>query len=73
MSTGIEARHARSCESRNGGRCSCTPTFQAQVWDKRARKPIKRTFPTRSAAKRWRQDAVVGDARGDLSAIADRR
>lgn len=65
MSTGIEARHARSCPYRTG-RCTCTPTWQAQVYDKRATRQIRKTFPTRSAAKRWRQDAMVAVRNGTL-------
>jgi integrase len=71
VSTGIEARHARTCAShpRNGGgSCNCKPTFQAQVYDKHKRRPIKRTFATKTAAKRWRQDALVAMRAGDLSA-----
>jgi integrase len=68
VSTGIEARHARACTSRDGGRCSCAPTFQANVWDAKAGKRIRKTFATRSAAKRWRQDAIVALRTGDLSA-----
>src|SRR4051812_32735132 len=68
MSTGIEARHARSCISRDGGRCSCSPTFQAQVYDKRAKKQIRKTFATKSAARQWRQDALVAIRHGALSA-----
>lgn len=68
---GLEERHARSCGSQksNGGRrCTCTPTWQGSVWDKAAGKPLKKTFPTRSAAKRWRQDAQAALRSGDLSA-----
>lgn len=67
MSTGIEARHTRACSSRTDGRCDCTPTFQANVWDATAGKRIRKTFKTRSAAKRWRQDAIVALRAGDLS------
>ena len=66
MSTGIEARHARSCASRDGGRCTCTPSWQANVWDNRAQKRIRKTFPTRSAAKRWREDAIALVRKGKL-------
>lgn len=66
MSTGIEPRHARACSSRSGKRCDCTPTYQANVWDNRHRRRIRKTFPSRSAAKRWRQDAVVALRRGEL-------
>lgn len=70
MSTGIEARHARACASREehgGGRCNCTPTWQAKVWDNRSARRISKTFPTRSAAKRWRQDAIVAVRQGKLA------
>jgi integrase len=68
MSTGIEARHARACRSHDGGRCSCRPSYQAQVWDAKAGRRMSKTFPTRSAAKRWRQDAIVALRSGELSA-----
>ncbi len=68
MSTGIEARHARGCTSRSGSRCNCTPTWQANVWDNRAQKRIRKTFSTRSGAKRWRQDALVAVRQGTLQA-----
>ena len=67
MTAGIEPRHARSCGSRNGGTCDCTPTFQAQVWDRIAGKPIKRTFATKTAAKQWREDASVAIRAGKLT------
>jgi integrase len=68
VSTGIEARHARKCASRSGGRCDCTPTFQANAYDARAAKRIRKTFPTKTAAKQWRTDAIVALRRGELSA-----
>ena len=58
--TGIDTRHARSCRSRGGGgRCNCTPTYQAHVHDRRTGKRIRKTFPSMAAAKTWRQDALV--------------
>jgi integrase len=63
---GITPRHARTCRHRES-RCTCSPTFQAQVWDARAEKRITKTFPTLAAARRWRQDAVVDVRRGDIS------
>ena len=68
MSTGIEARHARSCASRNGGRCSCKPTWQAQVYDKAAGKRIRKSFPTITAARQWRTDARAAVRAGAMSA-----
>jgi integrase len=65
--TGITERHARSCPKSDGGRCSCTPRFQAHVWDAKAGRRIRRTFATRSAAKRWRQDAIPALRAGKLT------
>jgi integrase len=66
MATGIRTRHARSCRSRDGGGCNCTPTYQAQAYDARTGRQVWRTFPTRSAAKLWRQDAQVALRRGTM-------
>lgn len=69
MSTGIEARHSRACATKDGARhCTCTPTYQANVWDAKARQRIRKTFPSRSAAKQWRHDAIAALRRGELSA-----
>src|SRR5437588_7285184 len=65
---GIEVRHARRCRSREGGTCTCKPTYQAQVWSARERKQIKRTFPTLAAARAWRADALVALRRGTMKA-----
>lgn len=63
---GISLRHGRECASRRGGRCNCTPNYQAQAWSPRDRKRLSRTFPTLAAAKGWRYDALVGLRRGTL-------
>jgi integrase len=68
MAAGIDVRHGRSCRSKEGGRCNCEPTYQAHVWDAKEGKRIRKTFPTPSAAKRWRQDAIVALRKGELSA-----
>jgi len=54
---GINARHAPRCTHRATGHCTCKPRYQAQVWSVRDHKVIRKTFPTLSAAKAWRQDA----------------
>jgi integrase len=64
---GITPRHARHCRHRES-RCTCTPTFQAQVFDSRAGKRITRSFPTITAARRWRQDAYAALRSGTLTA-----
>ena len=68
MATGIRVRHARSCRFRDGGRCNCAPTYQAQAYDSRTGRQVWRTFPTISAAKLWRQDVQVALRRGTMRA-----
>ncbi|MGH3118310.1 MAG: tyrosine-type recombinase/integrase [Gaiellales bacterium] len=63
---GITLRHQRTCPNRDGGRCRCTPTYQAQAWSPRDRKRLTRTFPTLAAAKGWRHDAIAGLRSGKL-------
>ena len=67
---GIEVRHESSCRSHAGSRCSCEPTYRASVWSQRERKRIRKSFPTRAAAKAWRQDAAGAVRRGELRAAA---
>jgi hypothetical protein len=49
-------------------RCTCTPTYHAQIHDAKTGRRLSRTFSTRSAAKRWRQDAYAALRSGELSA-----
>jgi integrase len=65
---GIQVRHSRRCPIRAGGACSCTPSYQAQVWAPRDGKPIRKTFATLAAAKAWRQESQVAVRRGILGA-----
>lgn len=67
MPAGIDTRHRKTCPgSRADGRC-CTPTYQAHVFDRRSGKRIRKSFETRSAAKLWRQDALVALREGTLA------
>lgn len=66
MPAGIDVRHAKRCASRNGSGCDCTPTYQAFAYDARTGKKRRKTFPTRAAAKTWRQDAIVAVRRGEI-------
>lgn len=68
---GITPRHARQCDSRRGKACSCRPTYQAQAWSARDKKPLRRTFPTLKQARAWRRHAQVDLGRGDLSAPSE--
>jgi integrase len=67
---GIEIRHKRACASRAGETCKCKPTFQAQVWSKRDRKPIKKTFDGIRAAERWRSNMIADLAKGTVQAAS---
>lgn len=49
---GIYRKHARGCEIRSTGECTCRPHYQAQAGPRRAR--LSRTFETLREAKRWR-------------------
>jgi integrase len=63
---GVTTRHRKTCTgARADGRC-CKPGYRAEVYDHRAAKKIRRTFPTLAAAKRWRQDALVDVRKGIL-------
>jgi integrase len=65
---GIEPRHQRRCEAKAGKRCSCTPTYQAQVWSPRDQKQVRKTFLTVAEARAWRQESQVALRRGTLRA-----
>jgi integrase len=68
VSTGITPRHARRCTAKNGGDCTCTPTWQASAYDARTGRKVRKTFSTKTAAKQWRQDAYTALRSGELSA-----
>ena len=67
--TGIRARHGRGCRSRDGGRCSCSPSYEAWTFDAREGKEIRKTFPTLAAARAWTADATGAVRRGQLRAV----
>ena len=66
-STGIEVRHSRKCASTNGAKCTCTPTYRAQVFSRREKRTVRKTFRTRAEAKAWRADAQVALRRGTIT------
>jgi len=71
LSPGIQVRHGKACATRAGCPCDCAPTFQAWVTDSRrekGREKVYRTFPTKTAAKTWRQDMLVAIRRGEVAA-----
>ena len=69
LPTGIEARHSRQCElSQNGDRCTCEPSYRANVYVSRDKKlvwsPAFSGKGALSAAKQWRADMVSAKGRG---------
>lgn len=64
MAVGIRQRHRKNCPQR--GKCGCT--WQAEVFDQADGTKIRNSFPTRAAAKTWRQDAQVALREGRLRA-----
>jgi hypothetical protein len=68
QTTGIDVRHARSCAVRKGGDCNCAPTYHAHVYDVRSKRRIRKSFSTFTAARNWRQDALVALRSGTLRA-----
>jgi integrase len=68
MSPGIRVRHGKLCLARSGGRCTCKPTYQANVWSAREGKRIFKTFATLAEAKAWRAEAQVALRQGTMRA-----
>ena len=66
--TGIEARHSRSCRSRDGGKCNCQPSWRAFVYDRRTGGKIRKTFATETEAKAWRAEATTAVGQGRMRA-----
>jgi integrase len=66
MAEGIETRHERRCHSAEGRRCNCSASFRASVWSPRDGRLIRKTFPTKAAAKSWRHDALAALTKGEL-------
>lgn len=75
LPTGIRERHSRTCSSRQGVRCDCTPAIEASIYDARESRrlgrvvKIRRTFTGKgalAAAKGWRRDAGAQAARGEV-------
>jgi integrase len=66
--TGIRVRHGRGCRSLCAETCSCSPSYEAWVFDKRSGAKVRRTFRNLSEAKGWRSDATGAVRKGGLQA-----
>ena len=70
MAAGIDVRHRKTCRGpRADGKC-CDATWQGYVYNKRTGKVIRRTFPNKTAARQWRQDALVALRNGEVGQVA---
>jgi integrase len=69
--SGIRTRHRDGCRSYAGGRCNCTPTYEAMVGSGRTHK-IRRSFKSEAEAHRWRVEALAALQRGDLTSESRR-
>ncbi len=65
MATGIRQRHGNRCKRPASG-CKCP--WQAEVYSKRDAKKVRELFPTRAAAKGWRDDKLSAANRRELRA-----
>lgn len=65
---GIEVRHQPHCRTADGGKCNCTPSHRAEVYSRAEGKRVRKTFPTHSAAKSWRDDHLGAEKRSRLRA-----
>jgi integrase len=67
---GVRVRHGRGCPKQSDldARCRCTPSYEAFVFDARAGRKIRKTFPTMAAARGWRADALVAVRKGTVAA-----
>lgn len=54
---GIRVRHARSCRSGEGGRCNCSPSYEASVFSARDGKKLRKSFKSKSEARSWQAQA----------------
>jgi integrase len=72
--TGIVIRHSRTCatQANRDARCTCAPSYRAEVYDRRSRKKVRKTFHNLSEAKGWRHDAASALRKGTLAAPTKR-
>jgi integrase len=58
MAEGIRKLHSKGCPGKEDGkRCRCGGGWEASVYDARAKKKLRETFPQKSEARTWRSDA----------------
>lgn len=67
---GIRLRHRRGCPAQQGGKCECTPAYEASVQLRGPnRRKLRRTFGGKgslTAARAWRTEALNAQQKGRL-------
>lgn len=70
---GIRPVHRRGCAAREGGRCTCRPTWLADVRVAPGPKGrLRRNFPTEAAAAGWRIDMLSAKRQGQTFVLSSR-
>lgn len=62
LEQGIAVRHEKGCRTYEGGRCNCSPSYQARAWSNAAGREVRKSFKSKSEAKAWRARAMSGHA-----------
>lgn len=72
-STGIYARHARTCEGTIAGKdCKCGPKYQATFWNARTKRRHRKHFGHVREAQAWRADLISASHTGKTIVTASR-
>jgi HNH endonuclease len=69
---GILLRHQRWCPASVERLCVCVPSFLAHVYVARARRKLRRTFPTLAEAEEWRAEALEALRNGEPVPVVPR-
>jgi len=64
---GVSVRHQRECPAREGAGCRCSPSYQAQVFDRVTGRRKSKSFSSPATAKAWRQDAMSALRQGSFT------
>lgn len=67
-SEGIRPVHSKRCATKKGRRCSCTPSWEANVWLPKEKDRRFKTFRSRAEAQAWRRSALIAIDNGTMRA-----
>src|SRR3954452_16294941 len=63
---GLRPVHSKLCPARKKGHCTCSPSWEANVWLNRDRRSLYKPLPTKVEAQRWRRAALAANDAGTL-------